>query len=339
MAEPRDRNGDEVEDVDLEDDDPDRPAAIRPFWSGTITFGLVSVPVNLYAAQRSRRVSLRMLSPEGRPLRRRYVCPEHDREVPREEIVRGYEVDGGEYVLVRDEELASLEPEKSRDIDLRRFVPRDQVDPLMFVRAYFLAPAGETTKAYRLLAEVMERSAMAGIATFVMRGREYLIAILAENGILRAETLRFSDEVRTPEYVGLPDRAEVEDEAVEAVASELAGVIRTRAEESFAPEEVRDRWAERLLGLVERKLDEGEGVVETAAAPEPERRTDVIDLMEALKRRISGAGAGHGDGREPEEALDERTKGELYERARALDIPGRSRMSKEELIRAIRETS
>ena len=146
-----------------------------------------------------------MLSPEGVPLRREFYDAKSKRAVDRDDIVRGYELEDDEYVVVTDEELESLEPQKSRDIDLRQFVDRDAIDPMYFDRAYFLTPAGESTKAYRLLAETMERTNRAGIATFIMRGKEYLIAILAEDGILRAETLRFADEVRTPDQIGLPE--------------------------------------------------------------------------------------------------------------------------------------
>jgi DNA end-binding protein Ku len=149
-------------------EDRERPA-IRPFWSGTITFGLVSVPVHLYPAVRRGGMALRMLDADGTPLARRYYCPEHGREVPPEEIVRGYEIDKERYVVVEDHELEALTPRKSRDIDLTRFVRQEEIPPFFFDRAYFLTPSGDSTKAYRLLAEVMEKSRRAGIATFVMR--------------------------------------------------------------------------------------------------------------------------------------------------------------------------
>src|SRR5690606_796011 len=145
--------------------------------------------------------------PEGVPLARRYYDEKHEREIQREEIVRGFELDDGEMVLVTDAELEALEPDKTRDIDLRRFVPAESIDARYFDRGYFLAPSGDSTKAYRLLAAVMEKSKRAGIATFVMRGKEYLVAIFAENGILRAETLRFADELRSADDVGLPEPA------------------------------------------------------------------------------------------------------------------------------------
>src|SRR5690348_10120784 len=135
-----------------------------------------------------------MIGPEGRALSRRYYSSKTDRELSGADIVRGYEIKKNKFVVVSDEELEKLAPEKSRDIDLKRFVDIDSISPMYFEHAYFLAPASASVKAYRLLAEVMEKTKQAGIATFVMRGKEYLVAIVAENGILRAETMRFADE-------------------------------------------------------------------------------------------------------------------------------------------------
>ncbi len=180
----------------------------RPFWSGTITFGLVSVPVNLHPANRSDRVSLRMVSPEGHPLSRRYFTTRDEKELKWEEIVRGYEIEKNKFVVVDDSELDQLAPDRTRDIDLSVFVKSSEIDPMHFERAYYLTPAGTSTKAYRLLAKAMEDTDRVGIARFVMRAKEYLVAILAENGILRAETLRFADEIRMPSDIGLPDSSE-----------------------------------------------------------------------------------------------------------------------------------
>src|SRR5262245_46887476 len=148
-----------------------------------------------------------MVDEDGTPLARRYFCPEEEKALEWDDLVRGYEIAPEEYVVVTDDELEALEPRKSHDIDLRRFVPVDQLDPKFFERGYYLTPAGETTKAYQLLAAIMEKSGRAGIATFVMRGKEYLIAIVADHGILRAETMRFADEIRTPKDVGLPEKS------------------------------------------------------------------------------------------------------------------------------------
>ena len=155
-----------------EDQEQEHEPSARPFWSGTITFGLVSIPVNLYPANRESRVSLRMLGSGGEPLSREYYAPDTAEDLESMETIRGYEVRKGKYVTITDEELERLAPEKSRDIDLRMFVKRDEIPPLYFKRAYFLTPADKSAKAYRLLAETMDRTRRAGIATFVMRGKE-----------------------------------------------------------------------------------------------------------------------------------------------------------------------
>jgi DNA end-binding protein Ku len=262
-------------------------ARARAFWSGTLSFGLVSIPVYLYPANRRGGVSLRMLAPDGTPLARRYYSPESGDEVASEDLVRGYEIRPDEYVLVEDEELEALEPEKSREIDLRRFVPADSIHPLYFERAYFLTPAGDSNKAYRLLAQVMERTGRAGIATFVMRGKEYLVAILSEGGILRAETLRFADEVRTPEAIGLPEKREVDRHTVRRFEK----AIDEAAAESLEPEELEDAYAARLGKLVEAKRRRGETVVgdpeETVAAEE--EAEEPVDLMNVLKWSLKSA--------------------------------------------------
>jgi DNA end-binding protein Ku len=309
-------------------------ASARAFWSGTVTFGLVSVPVNLFPANRSASTSLRMLDADGTPLSRRYFCSKDGKELESDDIVRGYELDSGDIVVVTDEELEALEPQKSRDIDLRHFVPADQIDPLLFQRAYFLTPAGGSTKAYRLLATTMEKEKRAGIATFVMRGKEYLIAILAERGILRAETLRFADEVRVPDTVGLPEVPRVKSARVKRMEK----AIRALAAEEIDASEMEDPYADRLLALVQEKLAAGDGVREVEAEEEAEDE-GVIDLMEVLKRSMAASGSG--GRREPRRApassdgRSELSRDELYERAKELDIPGRSRMTKDELARAI----
>lgn len=307
---------------------------IRSFWSGIITFGLVSVPVNLFAAYRSGRPSLRMVDEDGTPLDRRYYCPAHEKELSRDEIVRGYEVEEGRFVVVRDEELEALEPEKSREIDLRRFVPRSELDPIFFQRAYYLTPSTEATKPYRLLARVMEDAGRAGIATFVMRGREYLVAILADNGILRAETLRFQDELRSARDVGLPDPQEPEKSEVDA----LRDAVDARAEKELDLARLRDTWSEKLRDLARAKMEEGEDVVERPEEEEGAGEGDgeVIDIMQVLKRNLRGERSS--DGASADE-LRKKTKDELYDRAQALDIRGRSKMTKSELVEAIREIS
>lgn len=254
----------------------------RPFWSGTLTFGLVSVPVDLYPGNRTNRAPLRMLSPEGEPLSRRYFSQKTERDLEDDQMVRGYEIEKDKYVIVTDEELERLAPEQSRDIDLRRFVLLEQIPPLHFDRSYFLAPSEGSEKAYKLLAETMAKSDLAGIATFVMRGKEYLVAIFPENGILRAETMRFADEIRSAAEVGLPEKKKLP----AATVKKFERLIAKHSHKQLSLKDLKDEQTEKLLKLVERKRKQHKDVVEVEV---PEREEGkVIDLMAALKKSLAG---------------------------------------------------
>lgn len=327
-----------------------RYRGVRPFWSGTLTFGLVSVPVHLYPAQRSPRVRMRLLAPDGVPLTRKYFCAEHEVDVHPEHLVRGYELENGEYVVVRDDELEQAAPKKSREIDLRQFVDLDQVPPRLFERAYFLTPAGDSNKAYRLLAKVMESSDLAGVATFVMRGKEYFVAILAEHGILRAQTLRFPDEVRSPGDVGLPERQKPEAKQVRAFKSAIKALL----QDSLSGVNLDDPSLKQIEKLVARRRKSKDHVVKLEAGEaeaSPDENDDSgdatsghVDLLETIRQSLSqstGRSAGNGkavSNGKASERLGELSKDELYERAQQLDIEGRSRMSKRQLIDAVKSS-
>jgi DNA end-binding protein Ku len=356
--------------VPPERNDSDAEIRPRPFWSGTITFGLVSIPVDLYPANRSERVALRMLSADGTPLSRQYYCPRNDKVVAYEDLVRGYEIEKDKFVPVTDKELESLEPQKSREIDLRRFVPVEDIDPLYFRRGYFFAPTEAASKAYRLLAETMEESGRAGIATFVMRGKEYLVAILASDGLLRAETLRFRDEIRSPDELALPEKTRPDT----AVRRAIERGIKKHTAKKLSTKELEDRQSKRIRSLAERKWRRRNDVV---TAPdelvEAESGAEVIDLMQALKERMSApekagkpraaesgqrrasrtgkrevtkkraaakSASTRAGGKPPRtQKLTGLGKDELYARAQKLDIPGRSGMNKEQLRRAVERAS
>jgi DNA end-binding protein Ku len=222
-----------------------------------------------------------MLDSDGTPLARRYYCPADEKEVDADHLVRGYELDDGTLVVVTDEELEALAPKKSREIDLRRFVDRDSIDPLYFERSYFLAPGKGSGKAYRLLSAVMERSRRAGIATFVMREKEYLVAIFAEGGLLRGETLRFADQVRSTRQVGLPKPARVDSAAVKRM-SRAVGAL---AKKSWNPSELHEPH-QAIAQLAERKYKQGQDVTRSRAAARDEGG-DVIDLMQVLRASLA----------------------------------------------------
>jgi len=263
-------------------DETEGRAGPRPFWSGTLTFGLVSVPVNLFPANRSNRVPLRMLGPEGEPLARKYYSEKTERDLDADQMVRGYEIEKGKYVVVTDEELERLAPEKSRDIDLKTFVPAESIPPVHFDRGYFLTPAAGSEKAYKLLAATMEKGGKAGLATFVMRGKEYLVAIFAEHEILRAETMRFADELRSPADVGLPKKPKLP----AATVRKFEKVIGAKSKKQLSPSWLKDEQSERLLKLVKKKNAQRKNVV--VVETEPRETGKVIDLVAVLKKSLAG---------------------------------------------------
>jgi DNA end-binding protein Ku len=270
----------------IEEEDGGQLGGLRSFWTGTITFGLVTIPVALYAATRPRAVSLKMIGPDEAPVRRRYVCSKDEKPLDADDIVRGYEIEKGKFVLVTDDELEAVEPRKSREIDLQRFVDLDDIDPMFFERAYYLVPSGGTNKAYRLLAAVMEKRKQAGIATFVMRAKEYLVAIIAENGILRAETLRFEDELRTPEDIGLPKLAKPAVADVKTFETQIA-----RHAKKFDPREFLDDYSGRLEKLVAAKERKKKDIVLAPEEPDDgDEGGEVVDLLAVLSRSL-GRGA------------------------------------------------
>ncbi|MFP4378416.1 MAG: Ku protein [Spirochaetales bacterium] len=258
-------------------------------WSGTISFGLVSVPVSLFSALRSRPTHLRMMSRDGEPLRRRYICPEEGKPLDRDEIVRGYETDDGKMILVEDDELEALAPEKANDIGLAAFVDLHEIPDFHFDRPYFLAPSGGSSKAYQLLAHVMQERGKAGIGRFVMRGKEYLVAIVAQNGILMAETLRFADEVRDTDRVPLPDRESPSKEERKRIKSALSSISR----KTLKKDDLEDRYAERLQAVIEKKQQADEGTVEVEMQEdEASEEGRVIDLVEIFRERMRQAEEG-----------------------------------------------
>jgi DNA end-binding protein Ku len=269
----------------------------REFWSGTMSIGLVTLPVQLLPAERNVRVALRQVAADGTPLRRRFYCPKHERLVDSDEIVRGYEFAPDEYVAVTDEELEALEPDKSREIDLRSFVSIDEISPLYFERSYYLTPDGDSSKAYRLLAGVLEKTRQAGIATFVMHDREYLIAIRGEGGFLRGETLRFASEVRD-DGIGF-DASAIKASVDKRLMSRFEKGIDSEAKASLDPKELESDVVAKLQNLIESKHKRGKDVFRiepteesTELALDDESAPGGEDLLDVIRRRLRSHGAG-----------------------------------------------
>ncbi len=256
----------------------------RAIWTGSVAFGLVNVPVGLYAATEDRTVHFNQFQ-AGTSDRIRYkrVNERTGREVELADIVRGHEVSNDDYVLVTDEELAAVDPGRSRTIDIADFVELAEIDPIYFQKTYYLAPQGEgAVRAYALLHRAMTDTGKAGIAAFVMHGKQYLAAIRATPDVLALETMFFADEVRDPreEIEDLPHREAFRGREL-TIAKQLVESMMTR----WNPQNYRDTYRKRVEDLIERKR-RGEEIVTEGAPPED---SNVVDLMDALRRSAEQA--------------------------------------------------
>jgi DNA end-binding protein Ku len=257
----------------------------RAIWSGTISFGLLNVPVKLYSAVARRGISLREIrESDGARIRHRRVAEGSEEEVPYGEIVKAFELAPDQYVPLSKDEMSALAPEKTRAIEVQDFVDLDQIDPIYFDSPYYLGPAEGAEKAYSLLARAMQESGKVAIARFVFRNKEHLAALRpTSDGVLTLTTMRFADEVVPPSELedvlpsGKPKVAKQEVEMAEQLIESL-----TR---DFDPGSYRDEYREQLLGLIERKA-EGKDVL-TAPATEEPKATAAPDLMAALEESIA----------------------------------------------------
>jgi DNA end-binding protein Ku len=256
----------------------------RPLWNGSLSFGLVNVPVQLTGATRDLDLHFRQLhKKDGAPIEQRRFCSQDDAEVEWEEVGRGYELDDGKQVVLTDEELASVQPEKTRTIDVQAFVDLDDVDPIYFDHTWFLVPAGDsqgTRRAYRLLVEVMESTGRAALGRFVMRTKEYLVLVHPREGLLSLTTMLFHDEIRPTDGIAPSGRKPAKEKLEQAVA-----VIESLATD-WDPERYTDCYRERLKRVVKQK-QKGERV---KAPSEPKQPPPAPDLMEALQETLERMG-------------------------------------------------
>lgn len=255
----------------------------RAIWSGTISFGLLNVPVKLYSAVARRGIALREIRrSDSARIRHRRVAEGTDEEVAYENIVKAYEVSPGRYVPLGKEELAALAPEKTRAIEVQDFVDLGEIDPMYFDSPYYLGPAEGAEKAYSLLARAMESSGKAAIARFVFRNKEHLAALRSSGGVLTLTTMRFADEVVPPDELDglLPGRKPKVGKREREMAEQLIDSLSTE----FKPERYRDEYREQLLELIERKAEGKEVVTPKAEAP---KATEAPDLMAALEESIA----------------------------------------------------
>lgn len=328
----------------------------RAIWSGSLNFGLVTVPVELFTATSDHTPRFHQLERgTADRVRIQRINERTGKTVAYKDIVKGYEADDGQYVVFEQDELDELAPGRSKAIEISGFVDLEEVAPIFFATTYYLGPKGaEYGRVYALLREALAATNRAGVATFVMRGKQYLTAIKAEKQVLVLHTMHYADEIRDPvgEIGALPGEVAVNPRELGAARQliETLGV-------DWDPAEYKDEYRERLNELVEAKLH-GAGLADEKPPP---AATNVVDLMDALERSIArgrrtdprvaaadgaqppaepAAGPerrerGGGRGTEAAEDFSALTKAELYARAAQLDIPGRSTMTRAQLEEAV----
>jgi DNA end-binding protein Ku len=252
-------------------------------WSGSISFGLVNVPVKLFLAVKEQRIQFHMLHDQDHArLQRKMVCSADGKEVHPEHIVKGYEVAPDQYVIVHGRELEALAPKASRTIEIHDFVSVDEIDPLYYDRAYYLAPAEHAAKPYRLLVEAMTKSKRVAIASFVMREKEYLCALRPVDGVICLNTMHHVDEVLPARKVTGVERAAKVDEREVKMAEHLIDSLSG----DFDPAKYKDEYRQRVMEMI-RKKAKGEEVV--TQPPVAEKAPRVVNLMAALEASLAEA--------------------------------------------------
>jgi DNA end-binding protein Ku len=309
----------------------------RALWTGSISFGLVNVPVRLYSAISEHKLQFHFVhQKDDSPIGYQKICKKEDKPVPEKEIVKAFEYRKGKYVYMEDEDFEAARVEGYKTIDITDFVPYEQIDPIYFAHTYYVGPQDGAEKVYSLLVKAMEDSELAGIAKFVMRDRQYLGALRVREGTITLEQLYFADEVRPVEEIK-PKRARVEKRELE-----MAQQLIDSFSGDWKPEQYKDTYRDALCEVIEAKRKGKE--VHVAAEPEEEQPTD---LMTALRASVQASRGGRrpsrasssSNGGSASEGLEELSKSELEKRAKKAEIEGRSKMSKEELIDALRSAA
>ena len=247
-------------------------------WSGYLTFGLISMPVRLYSGARGSRISFHMLHRDDNTrIKQQLYCPNDERVVERDEIVKGYEYRKGEYVVVEPDELKKIEPKTSKAMEILEFVPADEVDPIYFDVSYYLMPEEAGRRPYALLAKTLEESRMIGIAKLTMHNREYTVVLRPYRKGILLQTIYYADEVRELEQFGS------EDVEVRAGEMKVAHQLVKALEGKFEPEKFHDTFEENVKKLIKAKL-EGK---EITAVEKHKPKAQVVDLMDALKQSLA----------------------------------------------------
>jgi DNA end-binding protein Ku len=304
----------------------------RALWSGSISFGLVNVPVRLYSAIAEHKLHFHFVhEKDNSPIGYEKVCKKEGKPVPDKEIVKAFEYRKGEYVFMDDKDFEAAGMQGYKSIDITDFVPYEEIDPIYFAKTYYLGPQDGAERVYSLLVKAMENSELAGIAKFVMRDKQHLGALRVREGVITLEQLYFADEIRPVDEIKVPTTR------VEKRELEMAERLIESFTGKWNPEKYKDTYRDELLAIIKAKRRGKE--VHHAAVTDEERPTDILDALRAsLERtkRSGGSSTRRPAGRSRTADLSSLSRAELEQRAKKANIPGRSKMSKDELVDALR---
>ena len=262
---------------------------MRSIWKGAVSFGLVSVPVKLYAATESHDISFRQVHAEdGGRIKYKRVCSIDGEEVPYSDIAKGYETEDGQMVILDDDDLAELPANSSREISVEKFVPRDQIDPMWFEKSYYLEPDKAAAKPYALLREAIREADRVAVVTVSLRTRMTTAVLRVVDDVIVMQTMMWPDEIRNPDFAGL-DAAEMDVKPQELKMAKM--LVETLAGD-YDPDEFEDDYAKAIEAVVSAKLEGGE--VKHTSAPEPSGG-EVVDLLAALQKSVDAAKKGRGE--------------------------------------------
>jgi len=254
---------------------------MRAIWKGSISFGLVNIPIALYPATRREELSFRLLRKgDLSPVNYKRVAEKDGKEVPWEQIVKGYEYEKGKYVVLRDEDFQRVDLEATQTVDIQDFVDQDEIDPMFFYKPYYLEPQKGGDKAYALLRDALQDSKKVGIAKVVIKTRQYLAGVKPEDGALVLELMHFADELADTGKVHVPEKVEVGKREMNMAKSLIDSMS-----SKWNPEKYRDDYREALMEVIEEKVKVGGKAIEEK--PKPKKKpTKVIDLVQVLQQSL-----------------------------------------------------
>jgi DNA end-binding protein Ku len=260
---------------------------LRPIWKGTISFGMVTIPIKLYTATEDKDIRFRLIhKKDGSPIQEKRFCVAENKEVAWEDLARGYEVGKGEFVILEPEEIEAAEPETAHTIEIGDFVELEEIDPIYFEKSYFLEPDEVGAKPFNLLREALEETGRVAVAKVAIRSKERLATIRIYDGTMVLETMYWPDEIRSTKALDVPQAGK---SAPSAKEIQMARSLVENLSDRFRPEEYKDRYRIALQELIERKM---KGETRNARRRKPEPR--IIDLMAALEASIRESKAGGG---------------------------------------------